>query len=280
VTFTWEQAVVWARATPEMADLVQVCYYDDPIEGAAARFKASEEWSAIVSFLPPRSGCRVLEIGAGRGILSWAFASEGCEVHAQEPDRSALVGTGAIRQLCAVTGVAINIVEEVGERLVYPDRYFDYVVCRGVLHHTIDLGQVCREVFRVLSPGGRFLAIKEHVADTPEELQAFLRVHPLHHLYGGEHAFPLATYKQNMRAAGFRKVRDFGHFDHAITSAPAITTDAIRFMAERALAARLGRRLGSSLAATDAVVTAYRRWLTFKTRVPGRLHSFLAERHA
>src|SRR5579862_4766717 len=41
---TWEQAVAWARNTPEMADLVQSCYYDDPIEAAAARFRASEEW--------------------------------------------------------------------------------------------------------------------------------------------------------------------------------------------------------------------------------------------
>ena len=32
------------------------------------------------------------------------------------------------------------------------------------------------EVFRVLRPGGRFLAIKEHAADTPDELQAFLAV--------------------------------------------------------------------------------------------------------
>src|SRR5262249_14317658 len=150
---TWEQAVAWARETPEMADLVQVCYYDDPIEAAAARFKASEEWPAIVSFLPPRPGCRVLEIGAGRVIGACASALEGCEGYAQEPDRSALVGSGAIRQLCAATGVAIHIIEDVGERLVHPDRYFDYVVCRGVLHHVSDLGQVCREVFRVLRPG-------------------------------------------------------------------------------------------------------------------------------
>src|SRR4029077_277791 len=135
----------------------------------------------------------------GRGIVSWAFALNGCEVHAVEPDPSPLVGAGAIRTLCAATGQSVNIVETVGERLNFSEFTFDYVVCRAVLHHVGDLDQVCREVFRVLKPGGRFLAIKEHVADTPEELDAFLRSHPLHHLYGGEHAFALKKYIQSLR---------------------------------------------------------------------------------
>jgi SAM-dependent methyltransferase len=277
-TLTWEQAVAWARETPEMSDLVRVCYYDDPIEAAAARFKDSEEWPAILSFLPPRPGCRVLEIGAGRGIVSWAFASEGYEVYAQEPDRSALVGSGAIRQLCAATGVKINIVEDVGERLVYPEQYFDYVVCRGVLHHVRDLDQVCREAFRVLRPGGRFLAIKEHVADTPEELEAFLRIHPLHHLYGGEHAFALETYIRSLRAAGFRRVINYGHYDHPITSAPAVTTPMVREKFEGALGLRISSGLAARISKSDALLRVYRRWLTISTKIPGRLHSFQVEK--
>lgn len=275
---TWEQAVEWARNSPEMADLVQVCYYDDPIESAAARFKASEEWPAIKSLLPVTAGNKVLEIGAGRGIVSWAFASEGCDVSALEPDPSELVGAGAIRKLCAATGVSIDVVETGGERLPFYDGVFDYVYCRGVLHHVSDLDQVCREAFRVLRPGGRFLAIKEHAADTPVELAAFKKVHPLHHLYGGEHAFPLASYKRSLRDAGFRSIRNFGHFDHPITSAPAVTTSQIRAGLERALAARLPGRLGRFLATSNSAVLAYRRWLTLRARIPGRLHTFLANK--
>lgn len=261
-----------------MADLVQVCYYDDPIEAAAARFLASEEWPAIAAFLPPKPGVRVLELGAGRGIVSWAFATCGCTVYAIEPDPSALVGAGAIRSLCAATGQSIAIIELAGEKLNFADEFFDYVLCRGVMHHVSDLEQVCREVFRVLRPGGRFLAIKEHAADTPEELAAFLRSHPLHNLYGGEHAFPLATYKRCIRDAGFRRLRVFGHFDHPITSAPAVTSDAIRGMTERALSKVMPHGLAARLARMEPVVRAYRRWMTWKSRPPGPLYTFLARK--
>ncbi len=277
---TWEQAVVYARNTPEMAPLVDVCYYDDPIERAAARFKASEEWSAIGALLPSWPGRKVLEIGAGRGIVSWAFASEGCEVCAMEPDPSAIVGAGAIAQLTRATGAPIRIVESVGERLEFPDAAFDYVVCRCVLHHVTDLPQVCREIFRVLKPGGRFLAIKEHVAETPEELAQFLTLHPLNFLYGGEHAFPLATYLNALRGAGFVRLRNYGQFDHSVTSAPPFTQETIRGMMAGTLGRVTHRRFGAFVARSDALLHAYRRWLTFRCRTPGRLHSFLVEKPA
>jgi 2-polyprenyl-3-methyl-5-hydroxy-6-metoxy-1,4-benzoquinol methylase len=273
---TWEQAVSHARETPEMAGLVELCYYDDPIERAAQRFRASEEWAGIMDLLAPEGGAKVLEIGAGRGIMSWAFASEGCDVTAVEPDPSALIGAGAIRQLCTLTGKNVKIVDAVGERLSVPADGFDIVVCRAVLHHVSDLPQVCREVFRVLKPGGRFLAIKEHAADSAEELAAFLRAHPLHHLYGGEHAFPLACYLNALREAGFDRVKNYGPFDHPVSSAPAVTTSVIREMLTRAVASRTSLRMGSFVASSDLAVTAYRRWLTHKCEAAGRLHSFLA----
>ena len=40
---------------------------------------------------------------------------------------------------------------------------FDVVFARAVLHHTRDLELACREMFRVLRPGGIFVAAREHV---------------------------------------------------------------------------------------------------------------------
>jgi ubiquinone/menaquinone biosynthesis C-methylase UbiE len=262
-----------------MAGLVETCYYDDPIEVAAARFKASEEWLAITSLLSVRGGEKVLEIGAGRGIMSWAFASSGYEAYAIEPNKSSLVGVGAIRELCATTGIAIHIRKDSAENISFSDETFDHVCCRGVLHHVADLDQACREAFRVLRPGGKFLAIKEHAADTPDELAAFLKAHPLHWLYGGEHAFPLALYKRSIRAAGFRHLKTFGHFDHPISSAPHLTTKAICGMLEHSLALRVPRALARHLSRYNTAAGVYRRWLTARARIPGRLYSFLAMKH-
>lgn len=273
---TWEGAVEWARRAPEMADLIQICYYDDPIEDAARRFKASEEWQAIVDLLAPGPNKSVIEIGAGRGIVSWAFASEGCLVDAIEPDPSPIVGSGAIRQLNQVTGTSIGVVETFGERLDFGDATFDYAICRAVLHHVKDLDQVAREAHRVLKPGGRFLAIKEHVAETPAELAAFLASHPLHHLYGGEHAYPLGDYVRAFTKAGFLNVRKFGHYSHPVTSAPAITTDALRAQLSSALGRKLPAAIARWSAHRDTTLAIYRSWLTWRCRTPGRLYSFLA----
>lgn len=46
----------------------------------------------------------------------------------------------------------------VGEQIPYPDREFDLVFSDNVLEHLADPGAVFSEVYRVLKPGGMFLA--------------------------------------------------------------------------------------------------------------------------
>src|SRR6266849_8037514 len=97
---TWEAAVTWLRDQPERRQLVLDAFYDDPLTAAAERYHASGEWQAVSRLLLGRTG-QALDVGAGRGIASYALAREGFEVTSLEPDPSAIVGAAAIRALAA-----------------------------------------------------------------------------------------------------------------------------------------------------------------------------------
>src|ERR1700722_11476894 len=199
---TWENAVIWLRDQPNHCRLVLDAFYDDPLIAAAERYFGSSEWQAISQLLGGRTG-RALDVGAGRGIASYALAREGFEVTSLEPDSSAIVGAAAIRGLAAEADLPIGVVEEFSERLPFTDGLFDVVFARAVLHHTYDLDLACTELYRVLRPGGIMIAAREHVISKQADLQPFLDAHPLHHLYGGEHAFLLDRYVGALTSAGF-----------------------------------------------------------------------------
>lgn len=198
---SWEEAVTWLKQQPDQAELVRACFYDDPLIRAAERYAMSEEWLAVRALLPHPPGS-ALDVGAGRGISAFALARDGWNTVALEPNDSKVVGAGAIRSLSSDAGLRIEVVEEWGEQLPFADGRFDVVHCRQVLHHAQDLPQLCREIGRVLKPGGVFVATREHVISRHEDLDAFLVSHPLHKLYGGENAFLLQEYLDAIQNSG------------------------------------------------------------------------------
>ena len=198
---SWEAAVLWMRDQAEMLDTVRDCYYDDPLINAARRYCESLEWQSISNLLSHEKGL-ALDIGAGRGISAFALTKEGWQVTALEPDKSDVVGCGAIRALSKQADLKIEIVEEWGERLPFSKDTFDLVHGRAVLHHADDLPKLCEEVARVLKPGGTFIAVREHVISKARDLPAFLENHSLHRLYGGENAFTLTQYTEAIKADG------------------------------------------------------------------------------
>lgn len=200
---TWEQAVDWLRNQPEKYQLIRDCFYDDPPLESATRYYNSTEWSAINQLLEPLPKGKILDIGAGRGISSFAFASDGWEVTALEPDNSDIVGTGVIKQL-QQPGINIEVIEDYGEEIPFEKETFDLVYGRAVLHHAADLKVFLKEVSRVLKKNGRFLFTREHVLSKSDDLDAFLQSHPLHHLYGGECAYLLKEYCDAIKRAGLR----------------------------------------------------------------------------
>jgi len=272
---TWEQAVQSLRNQPDQKELVQYCYYDDPLESAAERFAQSEEWIAVTQLLKPKIPGQVLDIGAGRGISSYAFAKAGCSVTALEPDSSKLVGAGAISNLFKNTGLPIQIVQEWGETLPFANNTFDIVYGRAVLHHAKDLKQLCKEAARVLKPGGYFLATREHILSRKEDLQNFLDSHPLHHLYGGENAYLLEEYTDAIRSSGLQIIRSFNPLESVINYFP-MSKSQYQSQVKNSLARRFGETLASKLAMFEQVQSLYSWYMSRKLDTPGRLYSFLA----
>jgi SAM-dependent methyltransferase len=262
---------------PARRQLVLDCFYDQPRLAAAGRYAQSPEWQAVLTCLPRTTG-RALEIGAGHGIASAALARAGWQVTALEPDPSELVGAGAIRKLAAEGGLDIVVVEGFGEQLPFADGEFDLVFARQVLHHARDLGQLCRELARVVRPGGTVLAVREHVISKTADLPKFLAAHPLHKLYGGEHAYRLDEYRASFNAAGLRLDRELTPLESPINFAPH-TREALR----EEMVRRASRVPGMTffLRTVFGSERAFDLCLRLMARIdqrPGRLYSFICSK--
>lgn len=286
---TWEQAVEWYRSQPGNEAAIAVNYFDRDVVAAAKRFAESQEFNETLALLPARHrgpGVKVLEVGAGAGIASYAFAARGFDVTALEPDPSAIVGAGAIRTLADRTKTQIRVVQEWGEGIPSADQAFDVVYARQVLHHARDLRQLCAEAARVLRPGGVFMAVREHVIRSREDLPAFLASHPLHSLYGGEHAYLLSEYETAIRDAGLSLTQLLGPFDSVINYYPA-TSEQVAEAGFRAQLAKWGIRRGAGLLwrCGGRRLTELSPWLAERCRLtlracysPGNIFSFIAEK--
>lgn len=269
-------AVASLRNDARRAEFIRDSYLDADVRAAAERFLNSAEFQAVCELLNrPISGAAILDVGAGTGTASYAFARSGAKaVYSLEPDDSD-VGRKAISQI--VNGGPIKLLAACGEDIPLPDRSIDIVYTRQVLHHTKDLNGVMRECARVLKSGGLLIICREHVVDDEAQLAQFLNEHPLHQLAGGEHAYPLDTYTEAITAAGLQLMKVLGPWDSIINAFPAArSNEELSRLPEQVLAARF-----SPLAAWMCLIPGVRAltWRRIRAyREPGRLFSFLASK--
>lgn len=272
----YERSVLRLRSDPTKAELVRQCYFDAPIE-AARRFASSAEFAEVCRLLglsQNNEGKRVLDVGSGNGIASFAFASKGCNVVALEPDPSDIVGRGAMTSLLQnlEMGSIQSIDSPIGK---YQDSGggFDIVYLRQVAHHFPVLEDGVAQCVDLLKPGGVLLMTREHVADTPEEVEAFRRQHALVSDGVLENACPTSCYREAMVRSGLVGIREWGAYESPINFYPA-APELVRKKAQKLISDQMGR-LGDL---AFRIIPAVKRWalhqLSVKDQTPGRLYTF------
>jgi SAM-dependent methyltransferase len=270
---SWEEAVEILRRDPRHQTLIYDAYLTDDVTGNCKRFAESNEFQEVLRLVKLHcpNAENVLDMPGGNGIATYALANAGFTVSTVEPDPSISVGRGAIRKVLEAAGLNAIIVDAYGESLPFADCEFDVVYVRQGLHHARSLGQMLRECFRVLRPGGILLACREHVVDDYEaSLQAFLDSQVDHQLYGGENAFTLDDYLAAIDGAGLEIRAAIAPYDSPINLHPNTPETLSRKIRESTPGKVLSILLPASF------VTRIGMWRLRHTKLPGRLYSFVA----
>jgi DNA-binding transcriptional MerR regulator len=123
-----------------------------------------------------RPGMKILEIGCGNGSL-WAQSLPKLpeNIHITLSDVSEGMLRDARRSL-GVEDARFSYESFDCHEIPYPDQSFDLVLANHVLFYCKDIPKVCRQIRRVLKPGGRFLCStygKAHMQEVSQIVQEF-----------------------------------------------------------------------------------------------------------
>ena len=167
---SYELGALW---TPKFFENLARIKRED-IEKFALRFWAFDSFA----------GKKILDVGCGPGWFTVQYALGGAEVTAVDLTPRAVDLT---RKYLEYKKIGANVQEANAENMPFSDRFFDFVLSAGVLHHTPYPEAAFRECFRVLKRGGvakivlyhKGLLHRKGVFGLMRMLMRFLRVrHP------------------------------------------------------------------------------------------------------
>lgn len=109
----------------------------------------------IVRLLGDTRHDRLLEVGYGSGVFMPELARRCAHLYGADPHPYA----DPVRDSLARSGVTAELTRAGAEELPYPDGFFDAVVAVSTLECVPDLDAGCREIRRVLRPGGSLVLV-------------------------------------------------------------------------------------------------------------------------
>jgi SAM-dependent methyltransferase len=129
-----------------------------------------EEYNSVIDTVwgKDMTGITIADIGSASGVSAALFAARGAKVIGIEiaPDLVAQA-----KDLWKEYSDRISFEVGDAESLDIPDSSIDAVFFGGVLHHIPLLDKVYAEAYRVLKPGGKFIAIEPNRLDIFERME-------------------------------------------------------------------------------------------------------------
>lgn len=140
-------------------------YDDDGVFATYTRHRARSESPNdtmekpdLLELIGDVAGLAVLDLGCGNAEIGRDLLAAGCTSYlGVEPSQNMLAEARAMLEGTPGTAVAGSF-----EAWEYPPDAFDLAISRLALHYVEDVDAVCRQVFRTLRAGGRFVFSVEH----------------------------------------------------------------------------------------------------------------------
>jgi len=278
----WHETIAYIQSEPQFESLVKSAFIDRDNNWNSNAFHNSAEFKETIALIRKKApkAKKILDIGAGNGIASIAFAKEGYTVTALEPDESVLVGAGAIEALATELKLDnVSVVKNFAEEASLQPESFDVVYVRQALHHANNLNEFVANTAKFLKKGGLYVTIRDHVIFGQQDKELFLQQHPLHKFYGGENAFTEKEYETAFKLAGLAVDLKLRHFESVINYSPLSKTQ-LRLLPEAFKNAK--RKFFGSLVETRvfneltfALYGLLKRDIYLEENIPGRLRTYI-----
>lgn len=274
----YDKAVRWALTQPHLQGLMRNTYVTYDTVGDARRFYRSKEFEETVKILSrlgkgPDQNYRLVDVGAGNGIASYAFAKLGYDVLAVDSSPSEIAGIEAAKKLQGLDGVNFELRLCDITALGLPEGQIDVIYGRQFFHHIKDLDGTFAYLATLLKPSGVLCAIREPVIWSEKQRERFLANHPLHHITQSEGAYYLKEYRGAFCKAGLESRLELHPCASVINTFPRDLDD-IR----RSISKRLPRLLRPVIRIKEIDILIWRLAAWYTAHKGGQLYSFFAKK--
>jgi 2-polyprenyl-3-methyl-5-hydroxy-6-metoxy-1,4-benzoquinol methylase len=275
---TWEETIKKIRTDPQYSELIRLSYLEEDLKLNVERYKNSKEFNSILDIFKQYApnATKILDIGCGNGITTIAFTLAGYSVTAVEPDPSMTVGAGAINQLVKIYNVTdrVEIIQNIIENTSLRESY-DIVFIRQAMHHANNLNLFIEKATLNLKKSGLLLCVRDHVIYNNSDKEWFLNSHPLHKFYRGENAYTTRQYRNAIKNANLKLIKELKYYETVINYFPLENPITIFEKWKEEKKNKFGKVIANDwllmfYAYTKGIFPPNER------RTPGRMHSYIA----